>query len=56
MFTTKHTVTLQMVGKLPSVGWDSAVGIAAGRSGDRIPVGKRFSAWGINSSARVNDM
>ena len=44
MFTAKHTVTLQMVEKLPSVGQDSAVGIAAGWSGDRIPVGMRFSA------------
>jgi len=43
MFTAKHTVTLQMVGKLPSVGWYSAVGIAAGWSGDQILVGT-FSA------------
>jgi hypothetical protein len=44
MFTAKHTVTLQMVRTLPSVGWDSTVGTAAGWSGDRIPVGTRFSA------------
>jgi hypothetical protein len=43
MFTAKHAVALQMIGKLPSVGRDSTVGIVPGWSGDRIPVGMRFS-------------
>lgn len=41
---TYYTPThLLMAGKT-LVGWDKSVGIAAGRSGDRILVGMRFSA------------